>query len=117
VSTTLGMVVDTTGSMGDVIGSVQSNIGSIVNSVVGTPDEPDEYLLEPFNDPFFGPSTSTSDAPTFLGQVNGLFASGGGDCPELAMHGLLEAVNAADEQSTLFLFQIRQSPELSNRSP
>src|SRR5260221_6284367 len=68
VSTTLGMVVDTTGSMGDVIGSVQSNIGSIVNSVVGTPDEPDEYLLEPFNDPFFGPSTSTSDAPTFLGQ-------------------------------------------------
>jgi hypothetical protein len=104
VSTTLGMVVDTTGSMGDVISSVKSNIASIVNGVVGTPDEPDEYLLEPFNDPFFGPSTSTSDAPSFLGQVNGLFASGGGDCPELAMHGLLEAVNAADEQSTLFLF-------------
>ena len=44
VSTTLGMVVDTTGSMGDVIGSVKSNIGSIINSVVGTPDEPDQYL-------------------------------------------------------------------------
>ncbi|HTC93457.1 MAG TPA: hypothetical protein VK699_08395 [Terriglobales bacterium] len=104
VSTTLGMVVDTTGSMGDVIGSVQSNIGSIVNSVVGTPDEPDQYLLEPFNDPTFGPPTTTSDAPTFLAQVNSLFASGGGDCPELAMHGLQEAVNTADEQSTLFLF-------------
>jgi len=104
VSTTLGMVVDTTGSMGDVIGSVQSNITSIVNSVVGTPDEPDQYLLEAFNDPSFAPSTSTSDAPSYLGQINGLFASGGGDCPELAMHGLLDAVNAADEQSTLFLF-------------
>jgi hypothetical protein len=104
VSTTLGMVVDTTGSMGDVISSVKSNISSIVSSVVGTPDEPDQYLLEPFNDPFFGPSTSTSDSGSFLGQVNSLFASGGGDCPELAMHGLLDAVNAADEQSTLFLF-------------
>jgi hypothetical protein len=104
VSTTLGMVVDTTGSMGGIIASVKSNIGSIVNSVVGTPDEPDQYLLEPFNDPFFGPFTTTSDAPAFLGQVNSLFASGGGDCPELAMHGLLDAVNAADEQSTLFLF-------------
>jgi hypothetical protein len=104
VSTTLGMVVDTTGSMGDVIGSVKANINSIVNSVVGTPDEPDQYLLAPFNDPFFGPTTSTSDAPSFLGQINSLFASGGGDCPELAMHGLQDAVNSADEQSTLFLF-------------
>ncbi|HEX4602380.1 MAG TPA: hypothetical protein VH724_00155 [Candidatus Angelobacter sp.] len=104
VSTTLGMVVDTTGSMGDIIASVKSNIGSIVSSVVGTPDEPDQYLLSPFNDPFFGPSTSTSDSGPFLAQVNSLFASGGGDCPELAMHGLLDAVNTADEQSTLFLF-------------
>jgi len=104
IANTLGMVVDTTGSMGDVIGSVQSNIGSIVNSVVGTPDEPNEYLLEPFNDPFWGPPTLTADAPTYLAQVNSLFASGGGDCPELAMDGLLEAVNTADDDSTLYLF-------------
>src|SRR3569833_1400697 len=45
VSNTLGMVVDTTGSMGDVIASVQSNIGSIVTSVAGTPDEPTHYHL------------------------------------------------------------------------
>lgn len=104
VTNTLGMVVDTTGSMGDVIGSVKSRITGIVNGVVGTPNEPDQYLLEPFNDPFFGPPTVTGDAPTYLTQINALTASGGGDCPELAMSGLLEAVNNVDPQSTLWLF-------------
>ena len=104
ITQTLGMVVDTTGSMGDVIGSVKTRINGIVNGVVGTPDEPDQYLLEPFNDPFWGPPTVTGDAPTFLAQVNSLFASGGGDCPEFAMSGLLQAVNAVDPQSTLYLF-------------
>ena len=104
VTTTLGMVVDTTGSMGDVIGSVKTRINGIVNGVVGTPDEPDQYLLEPFNDPFFGPPTVTGDAPVYLGQINTLSASGGGDCPELAMSGLLEAVNNVDPKSTLWLF-------------
>ena len=104
VTVTLAMAVDTTGSMGDVIGSVKTRIGGIVNGVVGTPDEPDQYLLEPFNDPFFGPPTVTDDAPTYLAQVNGLSAFGGGDCPELAMSGLLEAVNNVDEQSTIWLF-------------
>jgi hypothetical protein len=104
ITQTLGMVVDTTGSMGDVIGSVQSRINGIVNGVVGTPDEPDQYLLEPFNDPFWGPPTVTGDAPTFLAQVNALFASGGGDCPEFSMSGMLQALNAVDPQSTLYLF-------------
>jgi hypothetical protein len=104
IANTLGMVVDTTGSMGDVIDSVKANIGSIVNSVVGTPDEPNEYLLEPFNDPSWGPPHANLRRATFLGQVNSLFASGGGDCPELAMHGLLEAVNTGDDDSTLYLF-------------
>jgi len=103
-NSTLGMVIDTTGSMGDIIGQVKAQVTSIVNSVVGTDNEPDQYLLEPFNDPFTGPVTATADASTFLGQVNGLFASGGGDCPELAMQGLLEAINKADDNATLFLF-------------
>jgi len=104
VTQTLGMAVDTTGSMGDVIGSVQARINGIVNGVVGTPDEPDQYLLEPFNDPFFGPPTVTADAPTFLAQVNALFASGGGDCPELSMDGLLQAINSVEPQQTIYLF-------------
>ncbi len=104
VSTTLGFTIDTTGSMFDIIDAVKANVSSIVSSVVGTPDEPDQYLLEPFNDPFWGPVTTTSDSNVFLSQVSFLSASGGGDCPELAMHGLLEAVNAADPQSTIYLF-------------
>src|SRR5262245_6357635 len=104
VTTTLGMVVDTTGSMGDVIGQVQARIATIVNGVAGTTDEPEQYLLETFNDPFYGTPFVTSDASTFLAQVNGLFAFGGDDCPELANHGLLAAAQAADPQSTLYFF-------------
>lgn len=104
ISSTLGMVVDTTGSMSDIQGQVKSQIAAIVNSVVGTDDEPEQYLLAPFNDPFTGPVTVTSDATTFLAQVNALTASGGGDCPELAMQGLSDAISNADDGSTLFLF-------------
>jgi von Willebrand factor A domain-containing protein 7 len=104
ISSTLGMVVDTTGSMSDIQSQVKNQIASIVNSVVGTDDEPEQYLLAPFNDPFTGPVTVTSDAATFLSQVNSLTATGGGDCPELAMQGLSDAISNADDDSTLFLF-------------
>jgi hypothetical protein len=102
--TTLGIVVDTTGSMTDIQAQVKSAVGQIVNSLVGTPDEPGTYLLEPFNDPTWGPPIKTSDAPTFLNAVNSLTASGGGDCPELPFSGLLDAINASDPQGAFFLF-------------
>src|SRR5262249_44451768 len=61
-------------------------------------------LLEPFNDPTWGPATKTLDSTTFLNSVNALTASGGGDCPELAFSGLMDAINASDPQAAFFLF-------------
>ncbi|HEV2732457.1 MAG TPA: hypothetical protein VGV15_20695 [Terriglobales bacterium] len=77
IKSTLGFVIDTTGSMGDIIGQVQAEVVATVNSVVGTPNEPDQYLLEPFNDPTWGPSFTTADASAFIAAVNALTASGG----------------------------------------
>ena len=53
-------MVDTTGSMSDEISFVRDYINSLIDSVVGTENEPSEYILSPFNDPRFGPISSTN---------------------------------------------------------
>src|SRR5262249_5199156 len=90
--TTLGIIMDTTGSMGGIQSQVKSAVTSIVNSLLGTDDEPGSYLLEPFNDPGVGPVVKTPDSATFLNAVNALGASGGNDCPELPFSGLMDAI-------------------------
>ena len=101
---TLGMIIDTTGSMGGTIDAVKNQVAQIVADVRGTNNEPDEYLLVPFNDPDVGQPFTTADPDAFLAAVNGLTADGGDDCPELSQTGLLRAVGAARSDSSLFLF-------------
>lgn len=100
----VGFVVDTTGSMGGVIAGVRSSISRIVTTVATSPNPPDRYVLVGFNDPSVGNAFVTASAPALLAAANGLFASGGGDCPELSMTGSLRAVNAAPEASRLYVF-------------
>jgi hypothetical protein len=104
VGPTLAFVIDTTGSMSDIIFSVQSQSIALVNARIGTPDEPSNYVISPFNDPGTGPVTSTSDFDTFQAAIYSLFASGGGDCPELSMTGIMNALNVLDDESVLFMF-------------
>lgn len=104
IGPSLGFAIDTTGSMGSIIAGVRSASISIVDARIGTDQEPSKYVLSPFNDPFVGPLTVTSDATAFKSAISGLFASGGGDCPELAMNGALNAVDASDEGGDVFLF-------------
>lgn len=104
VGPTLAMAIDTTGSMGSVISQVKGVATGIVDSRLGTSEEPSKYVLVPFNDPGVGPTTATTNASTFKAAINGLFASGGGDCPELAMSGMLRALSASDDGGVLFMF-------------
>lgn len=104
IRATLGMVIDDTGSMGPIISGVKSNVASIVASVRGTDDEPDQYLLQTFNDPAVGTTATFSNPDPFLAAVNAVSAGGGGDCPELAWSGTVLAVNVALTDSKLYLF-------------
>lgn len=113
VGPTLAMAIDTTGSMGSVIAQVKSVATGIVNSRLNTDEEPSKYVLVPFNDPGVGPTTLTTDANQFKAAINGLFASGGGDCPELSMTGMLRALSASDERGTLFMFTDASSKDAS----
>jgi hypothetical protein len=100
----LVMVIDTTGSMADIIGQVQDEAVQIVENRLGTDQEPLQYVLAPFNDPFTGPVTVTDDPAVFEDAIQGLTADGGGDCPELSMTGVLQGIAAAEDGADVFSF-------------
>ena len=85
----VAMVIDDTGSMGGVIGSVRSTLASYISS---TPeDEYTSWSLTTFKDApnFVG---TTEDKAEALGLVSGLSASGGGDCPEDVLGGIVSGI-------------------------
>ena len=51
-----------------------------------------------------GPVTVTSDAKTVIEAVNNLTASGGGDCPELGMTGLYQALLHCLPETNIYYF-------------
>jgi hypothetical protein len=104
VGPTLTFVIDTTGSMSDIQASVRAQAIAMVNARLGTDQEPVKYILAPFNDPDVGPVTVTTDASAFKDAISAIGASGGGDCPEYSMTGVLQGLSAADEGGSLFLF-------------
>ncbi|XP_031694999.1 von Willebrand factor A domain-containing protein 7-like, partial [Anarrhichthys ocellatus] len=103
-SKALCFVIDTTGSMSDDIAAVRTVTSSIINSKVGTEDEPSVYILVSFNDPDFGPLIKTTDPNVFKSAINSLSAAGGGDEGELSLSGLQLALTGAPSNSEVFLF-------------
>ncbi|XP_028277317.1 von Willebrand factor A domain-containing protein 7-like [Parambassis ranga] len=100
----LCFAIDTTGSMMDDINAVKNVSSFIINSKVGTADEPSIYILVPFNDPDFGPVYKTTNPNDFKNLINSLTASGGGDYPEMSLSGLELALTNAPPNSEIFVF-------------
>jgi hypothetical protein len=100
---TMAFAIDTTGSMGDIIAVVQEESITLASSRLGTPNEPSYYVVAPFNDPTVGPIMKTPDFTAFEADINSLFASGGGDCPELSITGMIGAISVMDPNSDLFM--------------
>ncbi|KAG8008012.1 von Willebrand factor A domain-containing protein 7 [Nibea albiflora] len=103
-SKALCFVIDTTKSMSDDIEVVKTVTSSIINSEVGTEDEPSLYILVPFDDPNFGPLIRTTDPNVFKNAINALSPSGGGDDAELSLSALQLALTSAPSNSEIFLF-------------
>ncbi|MDZ4767719.1 MAG: vWA domain-containing protein [Chloroflexota bacterium] len=85
-------VVDTTGSMGGFIAGVKSNITSIIAGIAATGADYQVGVIG-FGDPdtqFF--QALTADSAAITAGVNALYASGGGDTPELTYCGVSRAV-------------------------
>ncbi|XP_059208298.1 von Willebrand factor A domain-containing protein 7-like [Centropristis striata] len=103
-SKALCFVVDTTKSMSDDIAAVREVTASIIDSEVGTDNEPAVYILVPFNDPDVGPLIKTTDPKIFKSVIDILSPTGGGDDEELSLSGLQLALSSAPSNSEIFLF-------------
>uniref|UniRef100_A0AAQ6A6K1 VWFA domain-containing protein n=1 Tax=Amphiprion ocellaris TaxID=80972 RepID=A0AAQ6A6K1_AMPOC len=103
-SPVLCFVIDTTGSMSVDIAEAKRVVSEIIDSKRGTEQEPSAYILVPFNDPGFGPLLVTTNADVFNNRISKLYASGGGDRPELCLSGLQLALTAAPSASDIFVF-------------
>uniref|UniRef100_A0A3P9MM20 von Willebrand factor A domain containing 11 n=1 Tax=Oryzias latipes TaxID=8090 RepID=A0A3P9MM20_ORYLA len=99
----LCFVIDTTGSMSDDIDEARSVVYKIIDSKKGTQDEPSEYILVPFNDPF-GPMIRTTDPEKMKAEISKLTATGGGDIPEMCLSGLQLALTGAPSSSQIYVF-------------
>ncbi|XP_057291426.1 hemicentin-1-like isoform X2 [Hydractinia symbiolongicarpus] len=103
-NSTLMFVMDTTGSMIDEIAASKAIANSIINA---TRDFEVDYILSPFNDPGTGPVTYKSEEKRdeFITAISNLRAYGGGDCPELAFKGMLNALDQGPKYgSPMFVF-------------
>ncbi|KAG5284545.1 hypothetical protein AALO_G00027850 [Alosa alosa] len=109
-------VIDTTGSMSDDISFVRQTTATIIDSKRGTPDEPSDYYLVPFNDPAFGPFFKTTVAGEFQTRINSLTADGGGDEPEMSLSALQLALTSTPPHSEIFLFTDASAKDTSLKS-
>src|SRR6266566_3370436 len=102
---TLGLVIDTTNSMGPIIAAVRDAATQLVNDRLGTADEPSQYVLGQINDPVTPPPVVTSNPDEFKSAIAALTTSPPGvDCPELAMAGMESALGPMDPGGELFVW-------------
>ncbi|KAG8558187.1 hypothetical protein GDO81_016896, partial [Engystomops pustulosus] len=98
------LAVDTSGSMYYFIYEVQDVISTLISRLQAyTADATRKYTLIPFNDPSVGPLYATCSPSQFLNYVYSLYTSDGGDCPEYAMTGLLDALKVTPFGSLVVL--------------
>jgi hypothetical protein len=98
----IGFVIDDTGSMSDIISGVKSNIERTIDQVATSRPET-KFLVLHYGDPSVG-AAFIGTAQEARAVVASIYASGGGDCPELTNSGLLAALKAAPPKSKLLVF-------------
>jgi hypothetical protein len=88
-------LVDSTGSMGGFISGVKANILTIIDTIAATGADY-QIGVAHFGDPEYGILQGlTSDTAAITSGVNALFASGGGDEPELTYCGAVAVLDGA----------------------
>ncbi len=80
-TTSVAVVMDTTGSMSDDLDSVKNAVlSNIVNNNFVKSQNP-LYILVEFNDPFVSPAYLYTDASLFSAKLSSITVGGGYDCP------------------------------------
>ncbi|XP_078333516.1 von Willebrand factor A domain-containing protein 7-like isoform X2 [Crassostrea virginica] len=104
VHTSLTFVIDVTGSMGDDIQAVITATQRIVTEAKDSNFVPENYVLVTFSDPAsLTNGRMTTDPQEMLTWLKGLSVSGGGDCAEYAMSGMLLGIQKSNPKSKIYL--------------
>ncbi|KAG8223339.1 hypothetical protein J437_LFUL001216, partial [Ladona fulva] len=100
----LAFIFDVTGSMKDDWKGAISGGKRILSEFLTYKTRPvKNFILVPFRDPDVGPVTNTENSDTFLEELNKLKINGGGDCPEMSVTGIIQALEAAEPYSYLYV--------------
>ncbi|XP_069838064.1 uromodulin-like [Dendropsophus ebraccatus] len=75
-----------------------------------------QYTMVEFNDPTYGPVRITKSKQQFADFFSSLVANGGGDCPELAMHGLELALENSPPNSFILVLTDASALDYRNSS-
>ncbi|XP_041432232.1 uromodulin-like [Xenopus laevis] len=114
-SSSLTYVVDTTGSMLTYIQQLKLVNNWLVDYITAHfPCGERQYTMVEFNDPTIGPARITSSKEEFKTFFSSLTASGGGDCPELAMSGLKLALEISPPKSFILVFTDASAKDYTN---
>ncbi|XP_069698018.1 hemicentin-1-like isoform X2 [Periplaneta americana] len=101
----LAFVFDSTGSMWNDLVQVKMGAERIMATMLERPDKPIyNYVLVPFHDPKIGPVTITTDHKEFRESLQNITVHGGGDCPEMAVGAVKEALSASLPNSFIYVF-------------
>ncbi|XP_052698330.1 von Willebrand factor A domain-containing protein 7-like isoform X1 [Crassostrea angulata] len=98
-------VIDVTGSMSDNIAGVIQGAASFVDQIRQSERIPEKYILVTFSDPVdLEKIRVTNDADEMISWINGLTVSGGGDCPEYSLSGLIAGATFSNHNSTIYIY-------------
>ncbi len=103
----LGFVVDTTGSMGDTVTGIKNAMRQTVTKLQEEGKDIGNFYVLSFGDPGVGGVLSATDTDAMLANINSVqlgVPDDGGDFPEKALDGLMRVVNAAEENTELYLY-------------
>ncbi|XP_061173534.1 uncharacterized protein LOC133182699 [Saccostrea echinata] len=101
----IAFIVDVTGSMSDNINGVKQGTTSFVNAIKASENVPEKYILVTFSDPVdFETSRVTADADEMIDWLGSLSASGGADCPEYSLSGLITGATLSNHNSPVYIY-------------
>ncbi|XP_021358677.1 uncharacterized protein LOC110453829 [Mizuhopecten yessoensis] len=99
-----GYVIDVSAYMANDIRSMKNAFIAKVSAVIGTVNEPTNYVLSTFSDPAnLTKVVTTTDGNEMVRMVSQLTPEGGGDCPDYVMSGIQAAIKACYPYSVIYV--------------